>query len=163
MAATPYGIDPKLARVCGPAAATRVLPMFLLALAATLAIPFDAATRAALPPAEATLTAHGAAHACSGVWLRDLVARAGVASGDAVKGPALATVITAEAADGYRIVFSLGELDARLGNAAVLVADHCDGKPLSDADGPVRLVAAGEVRAARSVRQLTKLTATTLP
>ena len=134
--------------------------MFLLALAAAaVAVPFDAATRAALPPATATLAAHGMTQQCSGVWLRDLIARAGVPSGEAVKGPALAMTITAEAADGYRVVFSLGELDAKLGKAAILVADKCDGKPLAEGDGPVRLVASGETRGARSVKQLVKLTA----
>ena len=134
--------------------------MLLLALAAvTIAVPFDAATRAALPAATASLTAHGATQQCSGVWLRDLVTRAGAPSGPALKGPALAMTVTAEAADGYRVVFSLGELDAMLGKAAILVADACDGKPLPTGDGPVRLVAAGEARGARSVKQLVKLTA----
>ena len=133
--------------------------MFVAVAAAVLAIPFDAATRAALPPAQAVLAAHGMTHQCSGVWLRDLVAAAGAPKGEAVKGAALTMVVTAEAADGYRVVFSLGELDATLGKAAILVADKCDGKSLLDADGPVRLVAAGEVRGARSVKQLVRLTA----
>ena len=41
-----------------------------------------------------------------------------------------------------------------LGNAPVIVADRCDGAALTDANGPVRLVAAGDKRGARSVRQL---------
>ena len=132
--------------------------MILLALAA-IAIPFDAAARAPLPPAAANLTAHGASHRCTGVWLRDLVAAAGLPAGEAVKGRALVMQVTAVAADGYRVGFSLGEIDARLGNAKILVADACDGKPLAAADGPVRLVVEGEQRAARSIRQLVKLTA----
>ena len=132
--------------------------MFLLALAA-IAIPFDAKARAPLPPAAATLSAHGASHRCTGVWLRDLVAAAGVPVGEAVKGPALVIQVTAIAADGYRVAFSLGEIDAKLGKAPILVADACDGKPLPAADGPLRLVVEGEARAARSVRQLVGLTA----
>ena len=138
--------------------------MLLVALAAaTIAVPFDAATRAALPPASATLTAHGATLSCQGVWLRDLVVRAGAPSGTAVKGQALSMLVTAEAADGYRVVFSLGELEATLGKAPVLVADRCDDKPLAEGDGPVRLVAAGETRGARSLKQLAKLTVTGTP
>lgn len=133
--------------------------ILVAAAAAVLAILFDVATRATLPPAQAVLAAHGMAHQCSGVWLRDLVAAAGVPKGAAVKGAALAMVVTAEAADGYRVVFSLGELDETLGKAAILVADTCDGKALPDGDGPVRLVAAGETRGARSVKQLVRLTA----
>jgi hypothetical protein len=112
---------------------------FVVLAAATIAVPFDAATCAALPAATATLTAHGISQQCTGVWLRDLAAAAGAPSGEAVKGPALVMTVVAEAADGYRVVFSLGEIDARPGNAATLVADHCGGKPLGD--GPVRLVA----------------------
>jgi hypothetical protein len=131
--------------------------LFVALAAATIAVPFDAATRSALPAATATLTAHGTSQQCTGVWLRDLVAGAGVPSGETVKGPALAITVAAEAADGYRVIFSLGELDAKLGKAAILVADHCDGKPLPDRDGPVRLVAQGEARGARSVKQLVRI------
>lgn len=137
--------------------------LFLAVAAATIAVPFDAATRAALPAATATLTAHGTSQQCTGVWLRDLVAKAGVPSGEALKGPALAMTVAAEAADGYRVVFSLGELDAKLGKAAILVADRCDGKALPEGDGPVRLVAQGEARGARSVKQLIKISVTAAP
>jgi hypothetical protein len=129
----------------------------LVLAAAAVLVPFDPATRAALPTATATLTAHGSNQQCSGVWLRDLLVRAGVPSGDTVRGPALAMTVSAEAADGYRVVFCLGELDAKLGKAPILVADRCDGKALPDGDGPVRLVAQGELRAARSVKQLVKI------
>ena len=137
--------------------------LFVALAAATIAVPFDATKRAALPAATATLSAHGISQQCTGVWLRDLVAAAGAPSGEAVKGPALAMTVVAEAADGYRVVFSLGELDARLGKAEILVADRCDGKPLPDGDGPVRLVAPGEARGARSVKQLIKVSVTAAP
>lgn len=130
--------------------------------APTVAIAFDAAARAGLAPATATLAAHGATQRCTGVRLADLVARAGLPTADAIRGPALTMVIIAEAADGYRVAFSLGEIDPRLGNTDIVVADACDGKPLAAADGPVRLVVPGEARAARSVRQLVRLTATAL-
>ena len=128
-------------------------------VATTQPVPFDAAARAGLPVASAVLTAHGGRKTCTGVWLSDLASRAGLPAGEALKGPALATVIVADAADGYRVVFSLPEIDARLGNKPVLVADHCDGAPLPATDGPVRLVVPGEMRAARSLRQLSRLSA----
>ena len=126
-------------------------------------LPLDAATLARLPAASAVLNAHGQSHACTGVWLADLAAAAGVPTGEAVRGPALTTVIIAEAADGYRVAFTLGELDRKLGNHGVLVATACDGKPLGAEDGPLRLVVPGEARAARSVRQLRSLKPATLP
>ncbi|WP_426167536.1 molybdopterin-dependent oxidoreductase [Sandarakinorhabdus sp. DWP1-3-1] len=133
--------------------------MLALLLAAATPIAIDAAARAGLPAATATLTAHGKTSSCTGVRLSDLVARAGLPTGEAVRGQALVTVIVAEATDGYRVVFSLGEIDAKLGNAAIIVADRCDGRPLAAADGPLRLVVPGEARAARSVRALARLQA----
>lgn len=129
--------------------------MILAALVMAGSVPFDATARAGLPRGEATLAVHGGKTRCEGVWLGGLLAKAGVATGNAVRGPALATLVVAEAADGYRVVFSLGEVT--LGKTEVLVADRCDGKPLAEADGPVRLVVPGDARGARSVRQLRSL------
>ncbi|MFZ4688602.1 MAG: molybdopterin-dependent oxidoreductase [Polymorphobacter sp.] len=128
-----------------------------LAISSATSVPIDAAARAGLPRATATLAVHGTQQRCEGVWLADLLARAGVPAGDAVKGDALASVVIAEAADGYRVVFSLGEIDRKLGKAPVLVADHCAGNPLAAADGPLRLVVPGDARGARSVRQLVRV------
>lgn len=150
-----------------PKAPARMIVAILASLAAAAALPaslpIDAASLARLPAASATLTAHGQSHVCTGAWLADLAAAAGLPAGEALRGAALTTLIVAQAADGYRVAFSLGELDAKLGNRPVLVATACDGKPLSQADGPVRLVVAGEVRAARSVRQLRALQVVGLP
>ena len=100
---------------------------------------------------------------CTGVWLADLAAAAGLPAGEALRGQTLTTLIVAEAADGYRVAFSLAEVDPKLGNRSVLVANACDGKPLVEADGPLRLVVPGEVRAARSVRQLKALRVVAAP
>lgn len=145
-----------------------MLPLaLLLSMAVSAAVPatlpIDVATLAALPKAAAQLTAHGKTQSCEGVWLADLVAAAGLPSGDALHGPALQTLIVAEAADGYRVAFSLGEIDAKLGNAQVLITGVCDGQKLSAEEGPLRLVIPGEKRAARSVRQLRTLRVVTLP
>lgn len=110
-----------------------------------------------LPRLPAMLVAHGKTLACEGVRINDLLARAGVPAGEALRGPALATVVIATGKDGYRVVFSLAELDAKLGNHGVYVVDRCAGQPLAADEGPLRLVVPGEARAARSVRQLTGL------
>src|SRR6202030_2880640 len=47
-----------------------------------------------------------------GVALADLLARAGVPQGDQIKGPWLAAYVSVGAADGYRVIFSLAEVDA---------------------------------------------------
>lgn len=139
-----------------------LLPVLLLAATpgAATEIPLDLA---GLPRQPALLVAHGTTLACDGVRLADLLARAGVPAGEALRGPALARVVIATGKDGYRVVFSLAELDAKLGNRPVFVADRCAGAPLAAGDGPLRLVVPGEARAARSVRQLATLRVTIVP
>jgi DMSO/TMAO reductase YedYZ molybdopterin-dependent catalytic subunit len=124
---------------------------------------FDAAAFAALPHASATATIHGTMLTCTGVWLADVVAAAGVPTGEAVRGPGLAMVVVARGADGYRVVFSLGEIERSLGRGQILVADRCNDAPLADGDGPYRLVVANEVRGARSVKALTRLSVVAVP
>lgn len=126
-------------------------------------LPLDQASLARLPRASATLTAHGQTSQCEGVWLTDLAAASGLPAGDAVRGDALSLVIRARAADGYSVAFTLAELDRKLGNRPVLIADRCGGAALPAGDGPLRLVVPGEARAARSVRQLQALTVQPLP
>lgn len=140
-----------------------IAALALLAAATPAALPLDTATLAGLPAARVTFTAHGKTQACEGVWLADLAAAAGLPAGEALRGPALTTLILAEAADGYRVAFTLAEIDRKLGNRPVLLASRCDGKALADGDGPLRLVVPGEARAARSVRQLQRLRVISLP
>jgi hypothetical protein len=145
-----------------------ILASILLVLAAQApalpaSLPLDTASLSRLPRASATLVAHGQTSRCEGVWLADLAAAHGLPSGEALRGPALSILIRAEAADGYRVVFALAEIDRRLGNRPVLIADRCDDKPLAGTDGPLRLVVPGEARAARSVKQLQALRVQQLP
>jgi DMSO/TMAO reductase YedYZ molybdopterin-dependent catalytic subunit len=93
-----------------------------------------------------------------GVALEEILRKAGVPQGDALRGPAMATYVLAEAADGYRVVFSLAELDAGIADSEVIVADTMDGTPLGDKSGPFRLVAPHEKRPARWVRMLRSIT-----
>ena len=118
-----------------------VLVTLPVTLPVTLLI--DAATLAALSRATARLTAHGKTQSCKGVWLADLAFAAGLPAGNAIQGPALQTLIVAEAAGGYRVVFSLGEIDAKLGNRQVPATALFDGQKLSAEDGPLRLVIPG--------------------
>jgi hypothetical protein len=67
-----------------------------------------------------------------GVALEEILRKAGVPQGDALRGPAMVTYVLAEAADGYRVVFSLAELDAGIADGEVIVADTMDGAPLGD-------------------------------
>jgi len=93
-----------------------------------------------------------------GVPLAEILKRAGVPQGAALRGAALATYVRAEGEDGYSVVFSLAELDAGIQDSDVLVADTVDGGPIPDKIGPLRLVAPHEKRPARWVRMLSSIT-----
>ena len=58
------------------------------------------------------------------------------------------------AADGYRAVFALPELDSAFTGGLVLLADRVDGRPLPAGVGPLRLVVPDERRHGRWVRQV---------
>jgi hypothetical protein len=63
----------------------------------------------------------------------------------------------AAASDGYRVVFSLGELDPDMTDSQFLLADAANGKPLFGENGSFRLVIPTDKRGARSIRMLTSL------
>ena len=77
--------------------------------------------------------------------------------GDNLRGKELADYVVAEASDGYRVVFSIAELDPGFSNVQVIVATKVDGQPLPAHDGPLRLVVPGDKRPARRVRMLTTI------
>ena len=79
--------------------------------------------------------------AYEGVLVEELLRKAGVSQGESLRGPVMATYVLAEAADGYRVVFSLAELDSGILDSEVIVADTMDGAPLGANQGPFRLVA----------------------
>jgi hypothetical protein len=89
-----------------------------------------------------------------GVPLTDLLKLAGAAQGEQLRGAAMATYVLIEAVDGYRVVFSLAELDPGIQDSNVLVADKVDGHALDGKVGPLRLVAPLDKRPARWVRMV---------
>jgi DMSO/TMAO reductase YedYZ molybdopterin-dependent catalytic subunit len=93
-----------------------------------------------------------------GVALSELLQRAGVPQGEDLGGPWLVAYAVAVAADGYRVVFAVSELDPAFGDAQVLVTDTLDGAPLAEGLGPFRLIVPGDRRAARWVRTLKSVT-----
>jgi DMSO/TMAO reductase YedYZ molybdopterin-dependent catalytic subunit len=98
-----------------------------------------------------------------GVLLEELLHRAGVPQGEQLRGSWMANFASAEAEDGYRVVFSLAELDSAILESEVIVADTVDGAPLSAQQGPFRLVAPREKRPARWVRMLKSITVMRAP
>jgi DMSO/TMAO reductase YedYZ molybdopterin-dependent catalytic subunit len=99
----------------------------------------------------------------TGVALIDLLRLAGVPLGAELRGNNMALYLLIEAADDYRVVFALPELDPAFTERVVLLADHRDGQPLAAAEGPLRLVVPEEKRQARWVRQVKACTVRRAP
>jgi DMSO/TMAO reductase YedYZ molybdopterin-dependent catalytic subunit len=110
-----------------------------------------------LPRDTARLVFHGnAPMVYEGVSLSAVLRAAGVRS-DSLRGAALATRLVIEAADGYRIVLALSDLDPSLGGRRVLLANRVDGKSLPADEAPWRLVVVGDPRPSRSARQVVRI------
>lgn len=99
----------------------------------------------------------GQSHWFYGVRLNDLFRRAGVPTGRALRGDAMNLVMQLLAADGYRVTLSLSELEPDFTDRTAIVAYQMDNDHLSEKDGPLRLIIAGEKRGARMIRQLTEI------
>jgi DMSO/TMAO reductase YedYZ molybdopterin-dependent catalytic subunit len=82
---------------------------------------------------------------------------AGVKFGEDLRGKNLELYLVVEAADGYRAVFALPELDPAYTDKVILLADKRDGKSMDAREGPLRIVVPDEKRHARWVRQVTGL------
>jgi DMSO/TMAO reductase YedYZ molybdopterin-dependent catalytic subunit len=92
-----------------------------------------------------------------GVALVDVLKAAGVKFGQDMRGKALANYLVVEAADGYRAVYALPELDPAFTDRVILLADQKDKKPLDEKHGPLQVIVPGEKKHARWVRQVTAL------
>ena len=112
---------------------------------------------AKMPRSTVRMTNNGMETVYEGVWLHEVLKKAGVPQGSELRGKALAGYVLAEAQDGYQVVFSLGELDPAFIDNEILLADTANGKPLLGAQGRFRLVVPKDKPGARSVRMLTKL------
>jgi hypothetical protein len=89
----------------------------------------------------------------SGIPLAELLHVAGVEWGGKCS-PLLTCYVLVEGADGYRALFSIPEIDPEQRHAMVILADRCDGRPLSDADGPYQSIEEDAKQRGRWVRQV---------
>ena len=111
-----------------------------------------------LPQRRVQAEAHGHKVDCGGTNLIDVLAQVGAPSGEKLRGKDLALYVRVHAADGYQVVYALAELDPLFrGNDVPLLTHQCEGKPVEAKDGPFRIVAPGEKRPARWIRQVTAI------
>ena len=122
----------------------------------TISLDFTALDK--LPQRRVQAEAHGHKADCSGANLIDVLAQVGAPSGEKLRGKDLSLYVRVRAADGYQVVYALAELDPLFRGDEVPVLTHqCEGKPLDAKDGPFRIVAPGEKRPARWIRQVTAI------
>jgi DMSO/TMAO reductase YedYZ molybdopterin-dependent catalytic subunit len=98
-----------------------------------------------------------------GVAVIDILQKAGVKFGEALRGKALATFLLAEAADGYQAVYSLPELDSSVNERLILLADKQEGAAFAANVGPLKIIVPGDKTHARWVRQVKSFTIARAP
>jgi hypothetical protein len=92
-----------------------------------------------------------------GPSLRAVLSVGGAPTGQMLRGPSMLLVVIAEGSDGYKVAYTLSELDEQFGARDGIIALSQNGKTLPDADGPMRVVIGTESHRARWVRHLDAL------
>ncbi len=114
---------------------------------------FDLADLEALP----TVTRTVGTDTYTGVRLWDLLnTTTGLDTDPNVKNDVLGMYVVATGSDGYKAVFSMGEIDPLFGNEPDMIAFEDDGVPLTG-NGFARIVAPDAVKAGRGVSNLVSL------
>lgn len=96
-------------------------------------------------------------HQFTGVAVSEILACVNAPSGEKLRGHALRLVVVFRARDAYAVSFSLADFDASYSDRTIVLADQEDGSPLSDTAGPLRLIVAGDKKAARWERMVTSI------
>lgn len=96
----------------------------------------------------------GKDHTYTGVELSAILQKAGVTIGNNLRGKNLTKYALVGAIDGYQVVFALAELDQDFTDRKIIITDTADGKPLTPAEGPFRVIVQDEKKPARCVKQV---------
>jgi hypothetical protein len=112
---------------------------------------------AAMPRTQVNASAQNQSGAYEGVTIRELLSRAGVAAGEALRGAELAKTVIVTGADGYRVAFGLAEFDPGFTDRVSILADRKDGAPLGRTAAPFQLILTREKRPGRWVRQVVSI------
>jgi DMSO/TMAO reductase YedYZ molybdopterin-dependent catalytic subunit len=156
-----------LARISFVVAATFVLPCRIDAQAVALTVDGEVDKKLVLsldelqsmPRQRIEIEQQGGRATYEGVALIEILRRAGIVIGRApLQGKAMVSVLVATSVDGFQAVFALAELDSAAADRRILLVDSLDGRPLSDRDGPLRLIAPGDKYPLRWVRHVVRLT-----
>jgi hypothetical protein len=108
---------------------------------------------AALAHTSLKVEMHGKSHVFEGVPMLELLRRVGAPWGETLTGKDLPDVALVTCEDGYKVAYSLGEIDPGTAKGQVLVADREDGAPLDARAGPFQIVVEADARPARYARK----------
>ena len=112
---------------------------------------------AALPHTTLQVSIHGRGRSFEGVPMLELLRRVKAPWGDTLTGKDLSDVVLVTSQDGYKVAFSLGEIDPGTAKGQVLVADRADGAALDTRSGPFQVVVDADARPARFARMVVKI------
>ncbi len=120
---------------------------------------FTAAEFAALPHSDLKLAEQRdkQERTFSGVPMRELLTKIGAPLGDKFRGPALTLGVLVRCKDGYTVLYSVAEFDENFSTRTILLADREEGAMLPPSSAPLRLIAPGDKRGARSARQVVSI------
>jgi tungstate transport system substrate-binding protein len=120
---------------------------------------FDADAWAKLPRHQVSAKQKdGSTAQFDGVLVGDLLKSAGISlSNHQMNRQNGSLVVRAQGSDGYVAAFSMAELDDDIAQREILIADHRDGQPLADTEGPLRIICPQDAIGVRSVRQVVSL------
>lgn len=96
----------------------------------------------------------GKEHEFKGVALIEILEKAGVTTGARLRGENLAKYVLITAADGYKVLYALAEIDPEFTDQVILLATEKDGQPLPSGEGPFRIVKPNEKKPARWIREV---------
>ncbi len=99
----------------------------------------------------------GSKHNYTGVDLYTLLSKAGVGFGKDVRRQTLTSYMLIKAADNYNVIYALAEVDSFFSSKQIILASLKDNKPLPENFGPLQIIATGEKKHARLIRQVTEI------
>ena len=117
----------------------------------------DAKLMAELPRQAVDVTMHGESSHYEGVWMRDILSRAGAPMGRSMRGADTTLIVVFTARDGYVAAYALADFDPSFRDRPILLGDRRDGEPLFESTGPLQLIAADENRESRWIRQVARI------
>lgn len=93
----------------------------------------------------------------TGVELHELLLASGVAQGKELRGRHMSEYALVVGRDGYKILFSLAELDPAFAQRKIFVAFKKDGQPLPEKEAPLRVIIPDETHPTRWIRQVSSI------